>query len=158
MLRPMIQSEYVAWRAEVIPAYAADKVAAGQWSEAESLDLSGKEYDELLPEGLATRDNFLFTIVDLQSVPVGVLWFAVKTRFGARIAYVFDVSIAPARQREGHAHRALLAVEGKARGLDLAGIALHVFGHNRAARALYDKLGFQPTSISLFKQLPTPSA
>jgi ribosomal protein S18 acetylase RimI-like enzyme len=158
VLRPMIESEYAAWRAEVVPAYASDKVASGQWSRAESLDLSRKEYDELLPQGLATRDNFLFTIVDVQSAPVGVLWFALKTRFGTQIAYVFDISVKPERQREGHACRAFLALEDEARRLGLSGIALHVFAHNPGARALYEKLGFRPTNISLFKTLPTTSA
>jgi ribosomal protein S18 acetylase RimI-like enzyme len=158
VLRPMTESEYVAWRAAAIPAYAADKVASGQWLQGESLDLSQKEYDELLPDGIKTADNVLFTIVDDRSAAVGVLWFAVKTRFGTRIAYVFDIAVEPERQREGHAHRALLALEEEARRAGLAGIALHVFGHNAGARALYEKLGFQPTSISLFKTVPTMPA
>ena len=70
-----------------------------------------------------------------------MLWFAVKKKFGADIAYVFDVSIRPERQREGHAARAFLALEEQVRRLGLTGIALHVFGHNDAARALYAKLG-----------------
>jgi ribosomal protein S18 acetylase RimI-like enzyme len=80
-----------------------------------------------------------------------MLWFAVKKKFDARIAYVFDVSVRPERQREGHAMRALVALEEEVRRLGLSGIALHVFGHNAGARALYDRLGFQPTNISLFK-------
>ncbi len=39
------------------------------------------------------------------------------------------------------------------RRLGLSGIALHVFGHNAAGRALYDQLGFRPTNISLFKPI-----
>ena len=80
-----------------------------------------------------------------------MLGFAVKTRFDARIAYVFDVNVRPGRQREGHASAAFLALEDEVRKLGLAGIALHVFGHNLQAQGLYAKLGFRPTSISLFK-------
>jgi len=151
VLRPMTESEYAMWLSATIPAYAADKVASGQWSEEASLDLSRKEYDELVPQGLATPDNYFFTIVDPRSEPVGVLWFAVKTRFNARIAYVFDVNVRPERQREGHAYRAFVALENETRKMGLAGIALHVFGHNAGAQALYAKLGFRPTNISLFK-------
>ena len=117
----------------------------------ESLALSTKEHHELLPQGLATADNHLFTIVDTQSAPVGMLWFAVKTKFNARIAFVYDIGIKPERQREGHAHRAFIALEDEVRKLGLTGIALHVFGHNTSARALYAKLGFEPTNLSLFK-------
>ena len=56
-LRSMIQSEYIAWLETTIPAYAADKVASGQWSREASLELSRKEYNELLPQGFETPDN-----------------------------------------------------------------------------------------------------
>ena len=146
-LRPMTASEYAEWVEQSIIGYAADKVASGQWVPEESLELTRKELAELLPLGLETPGNYLYTVVDSQAVAVGMLWFAVKKKFGADIAYVFDVGIHPERQREGHAARAFRALEDEVRRLGLAGIALHVFGHNDAARALYDKLGFRPTNI-----------
>ena len=153
ILRPMTQPEYDAWVAETIPAYAADKVASGQWPQSTAMEQPKKENDELLPQGLDTPDNHFFTIVDAAGAPVGMLWFAVKTRFDARIAYVFDVGVRPERQREGHASAAFLALEDEVRKLGLAGIALQVFGHNTVAQGLYAKLGFRPTSISMFKPL-----
>jgi ribosomal protein S18 acetylase RimI-like enzyme len=149
----MTQPEYAAWLAATIPAYAADKVASGQWAEDAALELSTKGYGELLPQGPATPDNHLFTILDEKAAPVGVLWFAVKTKFNARIAFVFDVTVLEERRRQGHARRALLALEDKVRKLGLSGIALHVFGHNAGARALYAKLGYGPTNINLFKPI-----
>jgi len=83
------------------------------------------------------------------------LWFAVQTKFNARIAYVFDVSVRPERQREGHAYRAFLALEDEVRRRGLSGIALHVFGHNPGAQALYAKLGYRPTNINMYKPLET---
>jgi ribosomal protein S18 acetylase RimI-like enzyme len=147
----MTESEHAAWLAEAIPAYAADKVASGQWSRADALERSKKGYAELLPQGLATPGHHFFTIVAGKAEPVGVLWFAEETRFDSRVAYVYDVSIDPHRRREGHAARAFLALEEKSREFGLTGIALHVFGHNVAAQALYARLGFRPTNISLFK-------
>jgi ribosomal protein S18 acetylase RimI-like enzyme len=158
VLRPMTEPEYAAWHAQSVPAYAADKVASGQWAEPASLELSRKEFAELLPQGLATPDNHLFTIEDDESEPVGVLWFAVRSKLDARVAYVYDVSVLPHRQREGHAYRAFVALEQRVRQLGLSGIALHVFGHNLGAQALYAKLGFRPTNISLFKPVEGPGA
>ena len=149
----MTHTEYAAWRTEAVPAYAADKVASGQWAEGESLQLSTKEYEELLPQGLETPDNHLYTVLDQEGSPVGMLWFAVQTKFNARIAYVFDVGVHENRQRQGHGSRALVELEGEVQRLGLAGIALHVFGHNTGAQALYAKLGYQPTNISLYKHL-----
>jgi ribosomal protein S18 acetylase RimI-like enzyme len=150
-LRPMSAPEYTAWLFDVVPAYAEEKVASGQWSQAEALERSAREFGELLPAGLTTLDNHLFTIVDADQAPVGALWFAVQTRVAGRVAYVFDVSVVPERQRQGHAWRAFQALEDRVRALGLAGIALHVFGHNAGARALYAKLGYEPTNINLYK-------
>lgn len=158
ILRPMTGPEYAAWLAEAIPDYAADKVASGQWSAQASLELSAREYEELLPQGLDTPDNHFFTIVDGQGSAVGVLWFAVQLRFDARIAYVFDVGIRPEHQRMGHASRAFSALEEEVRRLGLSGIALHVFGHNTGAQALYAGLGFQPTNIHMFKPVDRAGA
>jgi ribosomal protein S18 acetylase RimI-like enzyme len=151
VLRPMTELEFAAWLAMIIPSYAADKVASGQWAAEASLELSKKEFAELLPQGLDTPDNYLLTITDSHATAVGVLWFAVRTKFNARVANVFAVSVWPQRQREGHAFRAFVALENEVRKLGLSGIALHVFGHNQGAQALYAKLGFRPTNISLFK-------
>jgi ribosomal protein S18 acetylase RimI-like enzyme len=151
LLRTMTATEYDAWRSAAIPAYAADKVESGQWTADEALERSRQEHDELLPQGAQTPENHLLTVVDGHGAAVGVLWFAVKTRFDTRIAYVYDVAVVPQRQREGHALRAFQALEDEVRRLGLSGIALHVFGHNQGARALYERLGFEPTNISLFK-------
>ena len=152
-LRAMTSREYETWKAAAIASYAADKVASGQWAADESLHLSTKEHGELLPQGLATPDNYLFTVLDDNSRPVGVLWFAVRTKFNASVAYVYNIEIDPQHRRHGHAYRALLALEEEARRLGLAGVALHVFGHNTTAQALYAKLGYAPTNINLYKPL-----
>jgi ribosomal protein S18 acetylase RimI-like enzyme len=149
----MTEAEYVEYVAAAIPGYAADKVASGQWSQQESLELSKKSLDELLPQGQATPDNHLFTILDDRSTAVGMLWIASQDRAGRRIAYVYDVSIRPEHRRKGHAVSAFLALENEVRALGLSGIALHVFGHNIGAQALYAKLGYQPTNINMFKAL-----
>jgi ribosomal protein S18 acetylase RimI-like enzyme len=149
----MTEPEYFAYVEESIPAYAADKVACGQWSQEESLDLSKKSFDELLPQGRTTPGNHFFTLLDSESVAVGMLWIAVQDRAGQQIAYVYDVNIRPEHRRQGHATRAFAALEDEARALGLSGIALHVFGHNSSAQALYAKLGYHTTNINMFKPL-----
>lgn len=152
VLVPMTESDFARFVAETVPSYAADKVASGQWSPEESLALARRALDELLPQGLATPGHHLFTIRDGAPSPaVGRLWFAEQERAGRRIAYVYDIEIAPEHRRSGHAAGALRALEAEVARRGLAGIALHVFGHNHAARALYAKLGYQPTNINLYK-------
>jgi len=151
VLRPLTDAEYLAWLAEAVPAYARDKVASGAWAREGALERSAREHADLLPRGRDTPENFLYAILDADGAQVGVLWFAIQERGDGRVAYVYDVEIAPEHRRRGHATRAFRALEGEARRLGLAGIALHVFGHNHAAQAFYARLGYEPTNLNLYK-------
>lgn len=157
-LRPMTEAEFAAWCDSIIPDYAAEKVKSGDWLESDALDRSRASLDELLPRGIETPDNHLFAIVDPGGESVGMLWFAIKERSGNRIAYVYNIAIDPRFRRQGHAERAFDALEREANRLGLKGIALHVFGHNRGARSLYEKLGFEATDITMFKPLGETNA
>ena len=158
VLRPITEAEYAAWIEIVVPEYAADKVASGQWPEASALALSRREYGELLPQGKDTADNHLCTILGAEGQPVGTLWFAAKERAGRRIAYVYDIYVTPPHRRQGHAFRAFRALEDEVARFGLGGIGLHVFGHNHAAQALYAKLGYVATNIHLFKPVAVAGA
>lgn len=154
ILVPMRESVFAAYIDEAIRTYARDKVRSGQWTEEASLRLARDGFNALLPEGLATPDNHLFTIRDpATQADVGTLWFAIQERAGRKIAYVYDVLIAKEFQRMGHATHAFEALEEEVRSLGLSGIALHVFGHNAGAQALYAKLGYRPTNINMFKKV-----
>lgn len=157
-LRPFTESEYLAWRDETIPAYATDKVASGAWSAEESLEKSRAEFEALLPDGKDTTDNRLFAVLSEDGTRVGMLWFAVKARADRKIAYVYNIEIDAPYRRLGHAQRALGALEREAQRLGLGGIALHVFGHNTSAHALYVKLGFLATNINMFKPVAAAGA
>ena len=151
----MNTAEYAAWAEAAIPPYAADKVRSGRWPEAQAIDLARKEFEQLLPKQQETAGNYFFNVVGDNSETVGSLWFAKAQRVGYEIAYVYDIVIQQEYRRRGHAMRALQALEVEASLLGLAGVALHVFGHNEGAIALYRKLGFEPTNINMYKALPT---
>lgn len=152
-LVPMTEAQLADYLLRAIPAYARDKVASGQWTESEALARSRKNYAELLPEGVATPDHHLYVMHDEQAVVVGELWIGGHEQAGRRVAFVYDVAVHPEHRRKGHAERAFQALEGVVRSLGLAGIGLHVFGHNAAARALYLKLGYLETNVNMFKAL-----
>ena len=154
----MTEDEFLTFVEEAVPAYAADKVASGQWQQSDALERARKSFEELLPLGLATPDNHLFTVRDDADVSVGVVWVAAEDRADKRIAYLYQINIKPLHRRTGHAARALRALEGEMCTLGLSGIALHVFGHNAAAHALYVKLGYLPTNINMFKAIGAAGA
>ena len=153
VLAPLDEGQFAAFIETAVADYAADKVSSGQWAEAQSLELSRKNFEELLPQGLDTPENYLFDVLDDQGASVGTLWIGVKEYAGERAAYIYDIWISPPFRRRGHAKRALLAAEEEARKLGFSGIGLHVFGHNSGARALYEALGYCATNINMFKTL-----
>lgn len=153
LLNPMTETEFEAFVASSVPEYARSKVASGQWAEADALERAQREFDQLLPQGLVTPDHHLFTLRDDGGAPVGTLWFAQMPRGNDRMAYVYDIAIRADRRRQGWARRAFTALEAEARRRGLSSIVLHVFGHNTAARALYEQLGFEATNIVMARKV-----
>ena len=154
VLAPMGAAYYARWRETAAADYAQDNIAAGRWPASGALERSRREFDELLPQGLATPEHFLFEIRDAQGgATVGSIWFAIVERGGDRHAYVYDVAVDPPQRRRGHALRAFEALEPRVRALGLSRIGLHVFGHNPGAQALYRRLGYGVTGINMVKQL-----
>jgi ribosomal protein S18 acetylase RimI-like enzyme len=153
ILEPMSDSDFSAFVETTVPAYAAEKVASGQWPAEPSLDLARKALEDLLPQGRATAGHHLFRITDSSGRSLGTLWLAEIERAGKQIAYLYDIWVRPECRRQGYALDALKAAEVEARDLGLSGIGLHVFGHNAGARLLYEKLGYQTTNLNMFKAL-----
>ena len=153
-LVPMTADAFDAYRQRGIEEYAAEHVRAGRWSAEEAHAAAAREYEELLPQGTATPNHYLYTIQD-DTVPaaVGLLWFALNDEAGRRRVFIYDIEIDPAFRRRGYATAAFSALEAEARALGAHEIRLHVFGHNHDARRLYEKLGFVATNITMSKPL-----
>lgn len=153
-LRPMTQAEYELYRSRAVAEYAEDKVQAGNWPEEGAVERSAKEYEHYLPLGLATPDNTLCTLVDAASgAEVGMIWYARLPESTQPIWFIFDFSIDAEQRRRGYASQALTALVERARAEGIQSIELHVFGHNTAARALYEKMGFEITNINMRKKV-----
>ena len=150
----MPEDRFAAYRERDILHYARDKVDAGVWSPKEAPGLAAAEIDGLLAEGTRTRDHFLYLVHDAGSgEEVGVVWFAIRETEMGRAVWIYDVEIFGQYRRRGFATDTLQAVEERARKLGADKIELHVFGHNSAARTLYEKLGYTPTSIVMSRRL-----
>jgi len=158
-LAPMTEAEFKIYYDAAVADYAQEHVRSGRWSAEEAYENSAGEYQALLPAGVETSNNYLYTLrTDEVDGPVGMLWFANRDQAGKRSAFVYDLRIDPAFQRRGYATQAFQVLEQKVISLGLSQISLHVFGHNRAARALYEKLGYEPTNIILSKSLEPAAA
>ena len=153
-LVPMTPEEFALYLERLVVAYAADKVRAGNWTSDESVRRSREECQALLPMGPDTPGQHLYRILDTETGErVGVVWLAEDTRKLSPTGFIYDLEVEAPYRRRGFATRAMLALEVKARALGLDTIGLHVFGFNREARALYEKLGYEITNINMSKAL-----
>jgi ribosomal protein S18 acetylase RimI-like enzyme len=155
----MNPGSFSGYREAAARGYADDNVASGRWPEDGALQRSYQDFDQSLPQGLATPDNYLYEIGDeTTGATVGILWFAVVVKNGLKSAFVYDVEVKAEFRRQGHARAAFTALEPQVRALGLSGIGLHVFGHNPGARALYDSLGYAITGVNMLKNLGNSDA
>lgn len=150
-LEPMTEAEFQSFLEPLIVEYAQDHVADGQWTQEEALEKSRQEMDELLPEGVATPNHYLFSIVNKAQQKVGVLWFAMRESQGQPAAFVYDVRIDDAFRRQGYGSQAFREMENKVRALGWNKISLHVFGNNHPALEMYKQLGYEATNVLMAK-------
>jgi ribosomal protein S18 acetylase RimI-like enzyme len=150
----MTDEYFAAYVERSIPSYAAEHVKAGNWTEAEALDKARASFDELLPMGVATQDNFLYTVEETQSgETVGLIWFRVDRSKIEPEAFVYDLLICADFRRRGYGRAAMEAMIGELRGLGVHRVALHVFGHNSGAIDFYRSLGFETADLVMAKRL-----
>ena len=146
------EGPYRDYRKNLVRHYAADKVRAGAWSQAEAEGRAARDVDGLLPEGPTTQGHLLYSVrEDSTDAEVGIVWFALRDSGVGRSVWIYDIIIYEDFRRRGYASRTLELVEEWARDLGAKSVELHVFGHNRGARALYEKLGYSITSITMAK-------
>jgi ribosomal protein S18 acetylase RimI-like enzyme len=61
ILKPMSLAEYIFWSARSRTEYAADKMKANGYTEEEARKISENDFNRLLPDGLTSKDNYLFS-------------------------------------------------------------------------------------------------
>ena len=66
-LVPMIEKEFTEFLEQSIVRYAEENVRAGYWNAAEALAKARSDHIKILPQGLATKNHFLFNIVNITS-------------------------------------------------------------------------------------------
>ncbi|EEL50143.1 MULTISPECIES: GNAT family N-acetyltransferase [Bacillus cereus group] len=149
-LRPMNKEEFQLYISGAIESYAKNKVTSGNWGEDEAINLSKKEFSRLLPKDEKSELNYLYSIFQDQQL-VGMIWIAKTSTTNPDQGYIFDVIIYEPHQGQGYGKQAMKEIERIAKELGMNKIALHVFGHNKVARRLYEQLGYEITNINMVK-------
>jgi ribosomal protein S18 acetylase RimI-like enzyme len=151
-LRVMTAEEFVAYRAHLVPRYAAEKVKSGDWPATDAEQRAGSDFDELLPAGPDTPGMVVRVAVDGTEARVGHVWVALDQP-SAGSAWIYDIEVAAERRGQGFGRALLTAAEAEAAEHGIHTIGLHVFGGNRVARGLYQSAGWVATSVIMRKEL-----
>ena len=153
-LVPMTDDEFGPYLRAAIREYARQKTISGEWSEFEAVALSEADHARLLPDGLKTPDQRIYTVHDAESGErVATIWIALRPKGGRTEGYIYDIEVHGPFRGRGYGRATMLAAIEKARDLGADTVGLHVFGHNAPAYALYRSLGFVETNISMSLEL-----
>jgi ribosomal protein S18 acetylase RimI-like enzyme len=148
-LVPMQQDDFEVFLEHGIREYATDHVRNGNWPAEGALERSQKEFEHYLPEGLHSKDQHLWSLLDEEGNKIGVLWVQVKDQK----AFIFDFVIDEEFRGKGFGKQALTAMDEKLKSIGAESVALHVFGDNVTAQELYEKMGFKIVGINMKKDL-----
>ena len=148
-LEPIQQEDFDHFLERGIREYAEDHVRNGNWPAEGALERSQKEFEQYLPDGIHSRDQYIYSILDENENKIGILWVQVKDGK----AFIYDFAIDEAFRGKGYGKQALAALDEKLRSMNVESVGLHVFGDNITAQELYKKMGYQITGIHMKKTL-----
>ena len=151
-LEPMTEERYRRYRELAEQDYAGNIAESGAMSYPDALAKSAEDFGRLLPKGLASPDQFLFTGWDGET-EVGVLWLRIEQKSDGLHAFGFDFRVEPELRRHGYGRAIMVAAEQICRERGVVSVGLSVFGFNLGARSLYEQMGFEVTAVQMRKRL-----
>lgn len=147
-LEPMSEADFTAFNRINIQLLA-ESFGAGL-PHKEAVKKAEAEQKSLLPEGVKTQEQYLFSIkhegaagrIYADDNTTGGLWFTKLNRSGAEFAFLFFIHIDPELRGNGIGTKAMKLLEREVLKLGLGQIRLHVLKNNNKALKIYKKLGY----------------
>lgn len=153
LLRPPTTDEMPEVIRTVMRGYTEQKIAHGGVPPEAAWAVHEEEIEQYFPGGALPEGQDLFLAVDpATDEVVGRLWMAVR-QVPHPVAYIYDVEVTSARRGQGIGRQLMAHAEAWAQARAIDRIALHVFGDNLRARALYRDLGYVETNVNMTKVL-----
>ncbi len=149
-LQQMTSSEYDSFKVSTVKSFAAGNVTAGTWKQSGAENKAEAMLKQLLPDGNVTAGHRFYTITTDQE-NLGTLWVFVQ----GSSAFLFDIMLDKRFRGVGYGRQTMTVMEKMLADEGIREVELHVFGHNAPARALYQKIGYLETDITMKKKLPS---
>lgn len=151
-LAPVEAPRFPAWRARCHREYAADLIRAGEQPQAADRQ-ADDALDRAFPGGVPTANHAVFDLLDDAEGVVGYLWIGPDRSGDDASWWVWDVVVDAEYRGRGFGRKAMRLAEEHARAAGARTFGLSVFGHNTAARRLYESVGYETTSVKMRKSL-----
>jgi ribosomal protein S18 acetylase RimI-like enzyme len=153
-VRAMTEVEFDEWRQSVVRTFAAEQVAAGNWSPEDGVELAVRANAALLPEGSATEGMLFLKGLRRDGSSVGVLWIGLNHPRGTPdCAFLYDIEVDEEHRGAGFGRALLAAAEEAVRARGLSAMELNVFSENRRAIQLYEAAGYTVVTQQMRKNL-----
>ena len=147
-LRPTTKAEYDEYLEKSIKSYANELLTSGMVPKENVEAEAQATFNRILPDGFNTKNHYFFHAYEKEEF-IGFIWYGMRKD----TAFIYDFYIAEKMRRKGYGRQVMILCEEDAKEKGAKAMALHVFGHNKAARALYESLDYIPTSIQMKKEL-----
>ena len=149
---PFTEADYERHVPRAIESYGEDLVRAKLWDEATIAQKTEQVFRQLLPEGRATPGNEFWS-VSYEGEKVGWIWTARREDERGPYVGIYYLEVIDSQRRRGYGRMILEGLERRCVDEGVKSIRLHVFGHNLAARGLYDCVGFETKNVVMEKHL-----
>ncbi len=150
-LRTMDENEYQRLRGAIFENYARETANVRSISIEEGRTEAARQFDQLLPDGIASTGHHFWRLVTEDGEAVGDLWVLVERERGR--AFIYFIGIDEPYRGRGYSKAAMLALETTVKPLGAQHIDLNVFGDNTVAIHLYESLGYRPTAMNMRKEI-----
>lgn len=150
-LRKMQLERFESWKIAAIKEFAKGKVENGEWTQTESYQLSEQELNTILPDGYQTPQHYFYEMMVDDQI-VGNIWATITDEVPTT-AYILDIGVYPDFQDLGYGSTALKLLALEAKKLQCQAVKRHVFGKNKRAIHVYQKIGFEMTDIEMVMKL-----
>jgi GNAT superfamily N-acetyltransferase len=137
---PMTLAEFGEWRAESVRGYAADMTDSGMLPADAAAAASATQFDQLLPDGLATSGHS-FLILRSGGEVVASNW--IGHHVGPGMSWVYGVEVHDGHRGKGYGRAAMVIGEQATVEVGDTHLGLNVFGHNAVAVSLYRNMRYR---------------
>jgi ribosomal protein S18 acetylase RimI-like enzyme len=151
-LRALLASEFMQWFERSRAEYADDLVTQGH-TRADAERAADESMLTTFPHRAPEPGHQVFHVVADSGDTVGYLWIGPDLSADPNAWWVWDIVIDADQRSRGFGRKAMRLGENVARSQGAQSLGLSVFGFNRQARALYESLGYETTSVKMRKSL-----